>query len=73
MKKVFILLHYQESELLDIFRVYENLPSVSSLVELLEITPEEAQDLIDGEEIIINDPTDLFIVYQLKEYSVEEE
>ena len=73
MKKVFILLHYQESEQLDIFRVYKNLPSVSSLVELLEITPEEAQDLIDGEEIIINDPTDLFIVYQLKEYSVEEE
>lgn len=72
MKKVFVLLKYQECEHLDILNVYKNLPSVTRLVDLLKITPEEAQELIEGEEIIINDPTDLFIVYQLKEYSVEE-
>lgn len=72
MKKVFILLKYQESEELDIFRVYKNLPSVTSLVDLLDITPEEAKELIDGEEILVNDSTE-YTVYLIKEYSVEEE
>lgn len=72
MKKVFILLKYQESEELDIFRVYKNLPSVTSLVDLLDITPEEAKELIDGEEILVNDTTE-YTVYLIKEYSVEEE
>ena len=72
MKKVFILLRYQESEHLDILRVYKNLPSVTRLVDLLEITPEEAEELINGEEILKDDKTE-FTVYQLKEYTVEEE
>lgn len=72
MKKVFILLRYQESEHLDILKVYKNLPTVTSLVDLLKITPEEAQELIEGDEIIINDPTE-YTVYLIKEYSVEEE
>ncbi len=71
MKKVFILLRYQESEQLDIFRVYKNLPSVTSLVDLLDITPKEAEELIDGEEILKDDSTE-FTVYLIKEYSVEE-
>lgn len=72
MKKVFVLLKYQECEHLDILKIYKNLPSVTSLVDLLEITPEEAKELLDGEEILKDDSTE-FTVYELKEYTVEEE
>lgn len=71
MKKVFILLKYQECEHLDILNVYKNLPSVTRLVDLLKITPEEAQELLNGEEILKDDKTE-FTVYMIKEYSVEE-
>lgn len=71
MKKVFVLLKYQECEHLDILNVYKNLPSVTRLVDLLKITPEEAQELLNGEEILKDDKTE-FTVYMIKEYSVEE-
>lgn len=72
MKKVFILLKHQESEHLDILRVYKNLPTVTSLVDLLKITVEEAKELIEGEEILKDNSTE-FTVYLIKEYSVYEE
>lgn len=72
MKKVFILLRYQESEHLDILKVYKNLPTVTSLVDLLKITAEEAKELIEGEEILKDYSTE-YTVYLIKEYSVYEE
>ena len=72
MKKVFLLLKYQECEHLDILKIYENLPSVTRLVDLLKITPKEAQELLNGEEVLKDNSTE-FTVYELKEYTVEEE